>query len=397
VASVKFLTWFDNRTILAFETMTAAAFGLAILFIHRSYPRIRGAKIIAIAFLIAAPAMLLIAARGVIPNFISVVVANVLVYLCYLLDYLGVRRYFGQRDRALRLTAWITFVLGSGVHVYYAVIDDRIVPRIVTVCVVISVLRVIMAITLARNAHGYLHRRLFALTMTFFAILGLARIPLTLIHGAPNEFLKQNPIQTYSLLIGSFTLFIDGIFWLTLLTFEVTRRTVQRSLEDSLTGVLNRRAIEDRLNEELARGARTGCVVCAILIDIDHFKTINDTQGHAAGDAALKLVADKLSSTLRPFDTLGRFGGDEFLLILPELRLADALIRAEFLRQALAPTNSPTLSIGIAESDPGESAPSLLARADTALYRAKHAGRDCVRLDPPASPVALDKPAPRET
>jgi diguanylate cyclase (GGDEF)-like protein len=378
---VNALHWFDNRTILSLESLIAATFGIAIFAIHRTYPRIRGARHIASGFLLGVLATALLAARGLIPNLLSVVVANVFVYTGYLFIYLGLLRYFGIKNRFAFFGAWAAVLLGSCAHLYYATVDNRIIPRIFVVACTIATLRLVMAITIGRNAHGYLHRRIFTTALFLFAIFSLSRIPLTLFHGAPGNYMQQDAVQTYYLLFGVAILCFDGVFFVTLLSFEITRTTTQRAQQDPLTSTYTRRAIEEKLREELARSARTGTTTSVLLLDLDHFKSINDTSGHAAGDAALKHVAATIASILRPFDHLGRFGGDEFLVVLPELSILSAQPLAELVRQTLAVTPSaPTLSIGIAQSDPGESAPSVLARADQALYRAKHAGRDCIRV-----------------
>ncbi len=158
---------------------------------------------------------------------------------------------------------------------------------------------------------------------------------------------------------------------------------------DFLTGILNRAEILAGLKRELARSERTDQSVAIILADIDHFKEINDSLGHAAGDEALKEMARRLTSALRPYDLAGRYGGEEFLLILPTCPLTAATHRAEQLRilASKEPVPTPlgsipiTLSLGvtISNSDPSPSLEELLRQADQALYRAKQMGRNCVQ------------------
>ena len=137
-------------------------------------------------------------------------------------------------------------------------------------------------------------------------------------------------------------------------------------------------------------------------LDLDHFKQINDMHGHAAGDEALRAAARAIGSVLRIYDKLSRYGGDEFLILLPETSGDDAMLTAGRIRSALAealePGNSAlppppafTLSIGITHCNNYEEAIDILARADSALYQAKRSGRDCVRLHLPA-PTAIDVP-----
>jgi diguanylate cyclase (GGDEF)-like protein/PAS domain S-box-containing protein len=143
---------------------------------------------------------------------------------------------------------------------------------------------------------------------------------------------------------------------------------------DALTGLPNRRALDDQLPREMARALRSGTELCLAIIDIDHFKAYNDTHGHLAGDAVLRGCAAAWEETLREGDTILRFGGEEFLVVLPDCGPADATEIVERLRAATP--EGQTCSAGLALWRPGESVDDLVARADEALYRAKEAGRD---------------------
>jgi diguanylate cyclase (GGDEF)-like protein len=160
----------------------------------------------------------------------------------------------------------------------------------------------------------------------------------------------------------------------------------QLAIHDELTGAFNRRHMMARLQEEQARFERSRSPYCVALFDLDRFKSINDTHGHGVGDSVLKAFAAAAGKTSRETDTFGRFGGEEFLLILVETPLAPALRAVERIRERMrdapwtdiVPGLKVTASVGVAESRPGESAEALLHRADAALYDAKHGGRDRV-------------------
>jgi diguanylate cyclase (GGDEF)-like protein len=160
---------------------------------------------------------------------------------------------------------------------------------------------------------------------------------------------------------------------------------------DPLTGALNRHSITERLDAELARVARTGAVCAIAMIDIDHFKSLNDARGHAAGDEALRLFGGVVDEGKRRADVFGRVGGEEFLLILVDTDADGAATFGDHLRARLAAAGSPvTVSIGVTDTaGSGHSAETLLSDADRALYTAKRTGRDRVSRAPrPASPVA---------
>jgi diguanylate cyclase (GGDEF)-like protein len=160
------------------------------------------------------------------------------------------------------------------------------------------------------------------------------------------------------------------------------RKLAELATEDSLTGVPNRRALEQALAREWQRCGELQQPLALIMVDVDHFKQFNDRHGHLEGDNQLRWVAQQLAQGVRPVrELLARFGGEEFALVLPGLHLDEAVARAERLRQRFSRGDSPlTVSLGVAaqlphpEGDPSD----LLRRADTALYRAKRRGRNRV-------------------
>ncbi|CAM5378682.1 GGDEF domain-containing protein [Rhodanobacter lindaniclasticus] len=150
---------------------------------------------------------------------------------------------------------------------------------------------------------------------------------------------------------------------------------------DELTQLPNRRLLAERVESELVRFARYGRTFTVILFDIDHFKNVNDRFGHPVGDRVLVALAARVRESLREVDTLGRWGGEEFIIILPEVDLADGLRKAEALcarvaAQALFGDHAITISCGVADVHPGDTADSLFGRTDTALYIAKRQGRN---------------------
>ncbi len=165
----------------------------------------------------------------------------------------------------------------------------------------------------------------------------------------------------------------------------------QQASHDGLTGLLNRRAGERELERAFAARSDDGLPLSVLLLDIDHFKEINDTWGHPAGDAVLKSVAQLLRTQVRGTDRVVRWGGEEFLIVLPHCPLHTAHKLAEQLRLSLAGTPQPTvgqvtLSVGAAEMDEQETLAGLVSRADRALYRAKKEGRNrtwCARSSGP--------------
>lgn len=156
---------------------------------------------------------------------------------------------------------------------------------------------------------------------------------------------------------------------------------------DALTGIPNRRAMNEELSVLLMRAARYGHELAVVLFDLDRFKLYNDGAGHLAGDELLQRVAGTLKVSLRGSDSIYRYGGEEFLALLPGQGSVSAAVAADRLRVAVKRLEIPhpeggcvTVSGGIAALQAGESAEQLIARADGALYEAKQAGRDCLRV-----------------
>ncbi len=147
---------------------------------------------------------------------------------------------------------------------------------------------------------------------------------------------------------------------------------------DPLTGLLNRRGVDRVLKEALDHAASSGTVLSLALLDIDHFKLVNDSGGHISGDRLLRSIANSWRALSREHEVLGRYGGDEFALVLKESTLAEASTPTERLRVAVP--GGMTCSAGIAAWEPGDTLPMLLARADAALYDSKHAGRNRTSL-----------------
>jgi len=174
-------------------------------------------------------------------------------------------------------------------------------------------------------------------------------------------------------------------------------RLLRSGFTDVLTGWHNRRYLQVRLNEELARARRDGSQLVCLMLDIDHFKRVNDTWGHAAGDAVLQELANRIDAQVRASDVAARYGGEEFVVVLPDTDNASGVRLAERIRKAVSATNYDlpcgdtvpiTASIGIAGVTPDAAAvdlktvgDSLIARADVALYQAKSGGRDQVAVN----------------
>jgi diguanylate cyclase (GGDEF)-like protein len=186
----------------------------------------------------------------------------------------------------------------------------------------------------------------------------------------------------WQLLAGGLVIALFGAFWMRKLS-RLNRELARLSVTDRLTGIYNRMKLDEALAAEIQRCRRYDQALAIVLLDIDHFKRINDTYGHQAGDRALIDIAHLLSEGSRETDVVGRWGGEEFMIVLPHTDLAGAGRLAEKMRTTIAAhefsgIGQQTASFGVAAYRIDDQPNDLVARADAALYEAKHAGRNRV-------------------
>lgn len=196
-------------------------------------------------------------------------------------------------------------------------------------------------------------------------------------------------LQSVSFMIACMTMIVLSLSFVIMTKEAADERNRILATRDELTGLDNRRTLQDRLEQHAALSLRSGLPLTAMILDIDHFKSINDRFGHLSGDEAIRTVAAKMRETLRRQDVIGRMGGEEFLIVLPATGIAAAVEIAERLRAGIAATAATavdgrpmqvTASIGVSEFDPGAGIgiETLIRRADEAMYQAKAQGRNRV-------------------
>ncbi len=198
---------------------------------------------------------------------------------------------------------------------------------------------------------------------------------------------ETDPRWLYSLALAAFFATCMVMCYLWFLVTELSRVLAEQARTDPLTGALNRRAMEEAALRETARSIRHGRGLCMIVLDVDHFKLLNDTRGHAAGDCALQALVSQVKAMLRENDLIARTGGEEFTVLLPETSASAGIVAAERVRQAIEALVVPfeggpiqfTVSAGVAQFDPSQGGwEAMMRRADTAMYVAKEHGRNSV-------------------
>ncbi|MGE8618534.1 MAG: GGDEF domain-containing protein [Achromobacter spanius] len=366
---------------------TALALPLLLPFQARG---VRGIRAFIAANALAVLSLLAFATARLIPPGVYVIVSNAAWVFAISLVYVGVRQFFGLRPHIVR-TAGISAlcVLGFAVLLYGT---DDLAGRMLLfsgfTCV--SALMTSRVIFQQRNQI----RTRGVVLYLMLAIVGLAALHAlrVLVYGLgwvePVSLVQPSPWGLFFIVCGSVA--VPALF-LALLLLVQTRLSEQMQAAltfDSLTHVHSRRSILDELERELQRCARSGNPLAVLVLDIDHFKSINDRYGHAAGDTALRHFAKVAQNAVRATDRVGRLGGEEFVLLMVDCDPARALVHAQRVCDALRDTPlylqgvevPMTASGGLASYQSGDTADVILARADVALYRAKEQGRDRVEM-----------------
>ena len=400
---MEFLGWVDNRTLLASECIVIVIFAAMMFGLRALNPGLRGITSVAGGVLCGVPAAFLFTSVGHIPIIAAGVVGGGFTFASSILLYRGVLQFCcGQHERGEKAAGRKAIITASartpnwGMPVLYAVCviafaalvyfthgRTAIAPCVAIITLTLAISRWLMAWTLYRCAGGRTLMILFSISMAVFGIVSASNASITLFANGGNQFMQRGSPQTISLLFSMIFFCVQGVFYLLMFAGDVTENVHEQARLDHLSGTLNRRGIEDALAGEMERRRRTGGSFAVLLIDIDHFKAINDRDGHAAGDESLKKVAKCINATVRAYDQLGRFGGDEFLLLLPQTREDEAMWIAERTLdevRGMASETPLTVSIGVTCCSAVEEVAEVLSRADAALYEAKRAGRDCVRL-----------------
>jgi diguanylate cyclase (GGDEF)-like protein len=374
----------DVGTLLGCQIVLTLIYAIVFCSMKIIYPYLRGAGSVAFAFFLATIANLLLVFSGSIPNFLSIAVSHCLLLSAFVLFYTGVLHFF-KSPRRIRY-AWALTIAASILTIYLNLSHNRTTTLVYVIALSFFLVRGVIALEIFRQAADRIFLKIFAFLMAAYAIFALNRVYFLLVLGHPPSSQQRAVLQTVSVLLSVSFMFLIGLSFLLMLCSDLLTLVKDESERDLLCGVLNRRGIEQKLDTELKRSGRAGQNLAIALIDIDHFKAINDHAGHAAGDAALRDLVSAISDRLRPHDLLGRFGGDEFLLILPHTSSSEAFTVSSRIEQSVRELSIPgeaiplTISIGLTQAATGEIAGPLLARADKALYNAKNAGRNCSRV-----------------
>jgi diguanylate cyclase (GGDEF)-like protein len=380
----------DARALVLFATLMGLVLAAALYLLSKGLPEsVRGVRTWALGFALQAGGALLVGLRTIYPDVALIPLGNTLIVAGHIAQFVAVKQFLGEPVQ--RLPLWL---LGAAVFfttLFFTYANNSFPAR----TVIITIGSIIPLVATARALFRGASRDLVAARYTAILLLGMAgmlgfRGAYTVASGTTLNTLFAGDLFQFAYVSAYVILGVLTGLAFVLLVAERLRLELERMATlDPLTGIYNRRTFTDLVERELARAARAGSSVGLVVIDLDHFKTVNDRYGHLAGDAVLRAFVATANGALRKQDLLGRYGGEEFCVVLPGATPAEAVMIAQRLRESVE--SSPvaivdrsihyTISAGVAHSNrAGLDLDSLVRDADEALYRAKRRGRNQVSL-----------------
>ncbi|MGH9393800.1 MAG: GGDEF domain-containing protein, partial [Terriglobales bacterium] len=384
------LSRMDIRTLLFADLVVQVCCGAGLLLMSGSVPGLKGLRWFAWAYGAASAGLLLAILQPLLPGHAAILVGRSLLLLGAVLMTQGIAEFVVPTSSVL---GW-----GAGLLLLFAVADSlsalggRSNELAVAIFGVAFAAQLLVGILVLLADHEPAERapsRTIAWLLAGVAALSLSRAAVAPLRGIGPNLLANDAFRFGGLVL--YLIFSAGMAFgfVWLMTARLRNQLEQQARTDALTGVLNRRALDAEGQRELAACRRRKAPLTLLAIDLDHFKRLNDSFGHGAGDVALAAAARWLAHDLRSTDLLARFGGEEFIAVLPDRDAERGLLVAERLRARLEALEIEherhrlrlTASFGVAALSGDDDAwGQLLRRADHALYEAKRSGRNCIRL-----------------
>lgn len=381
----------DPRTTVLIGGITCGLMAFVLTMLARAAPLpVPGMRTWVIGSWFVFIALMLLGFRDWITPLASVTLGNSALMLASIIWLAGTRQHFAS---PMRWTYWLTVLALAAIALTWFVYGEKSFRvRVVIVAGLSAYINIYHALVLLRTHRSERFRKGIgaALTASWLVVLGLVYL-LRMLHASvlpqgDSGLLTQDIIQI--IYTGSFTIcdLMLVIGFATMASDYVRAMVEDQAIRDSLTGTFNRQAMVKFLERELAQGRRGNYTFSVVMLDVDHFKRINDKYGHPIGDQVLIQLCRRLESLIRPHDVLARYGGEEFLIIMPATPLPSAFLAAQRILVEAVQINDAslpdfTVSMGVAEwGQANMSIASLISRADTALYQAKENGRNRVEF-----------------
>jgi diguanylate cyclase (GGDEF)-like protein len=373
----------DMSTLLVVAICVTALLGLFLLFAWMQ-ERVRALAWWGAAYLIGGLSVALWSVENLISPPLPPGTANALLFVSCGMIWSAARLFHG------RPILWGSMALGATIWLVSCMSSDFVgsaAARITLSSLIVSGYTFMTALELWRERRKHLLRRWLAIFVPILhGAVFLMPIPLASVLPADGGVLNLASGWVAVFVLETMLYLIGTAFIMLLITKErIVRIHKAAALTDTMTGLFNRRGFVEAAHQLMARQAKRGEPVSVLMFDLDHFKSINDSFGHAVGDDALRLFASIIGTTMRANDVIARFGGEEFVAMLPGT-MTEAVGAAERVRLAFEAAAlemeqgrlGATVSIGVASGQPGADIDTLIGNADAALYRAKLSGRNRV-------------------
>ncbi|MFT4243120.1 MAG: GGDEF domain-containing protein [Acidovorax sp.] len=372
------MTNLDPRSMIATAGLMSAFMVIVLLFMRRNYPpSIRGIGAWAVAPMLWLVSSSFFSTRHVMHEWLSVLLANLLLLLGSTTYYMGTRSFFGHPTT---WRPWSRVIAGTMLMlVVFTYWLPHYALRLGLFTAVMSALYAAQLRFMLRHGGRSFPARLVQAVLALHLAVLATRLVTVITGQAGTDLMAPSLFQTFYIGAYTLTVLMLPIGAVLLATDRVRTELEHLATHDSLTQALNRRALLQRCEEELERARRYGDGPAIMMLDLDNFKAVNDTRGHQHGDAVLAYFADRVRQALRRPDHLGRYGGEEFMVLLPRTDAEAARRVAQRIHAALS-TGHPLdcqVSIGLTGwKGPDDTLDAMLSRADAALYRAKELGRN---------------------
>ncbi len=371
----------DPRTVVLLAGVMSGFMAIILFSLKRSYPpAIKGLAEWGTACVMAAISSVLAFGLGYFPTVVAITIPRLLFPMAFLLTYVGAQRFFGVVPRVGPWLALIAVVMLA--QMWFTFVDSNFAVRLTLSNSLAACLFLAFADLLRKQKPPSFAKRLtMAVLVTMFLIIIMRLLTLAILPPG-NSIFDSTPQQLVYLTAFAFFVVLLAVSLVLLAAERLHAEVAYLASHDSLTNALTRRHMNELCAIELERSQRHGHSMALLIMDLDHFKRVNDTYGHLGGDRVLTQFVSKVQRLLRRPDLLARFGGEEFVALLPETSLVDALAVAQRIREACdapEPGEGCTVSIGVTTNrSSGDTIDALIARADMAMYQAKANGRNRV-------------------
>ncbi|WP_318495790.1 GGDEF domain-containing protein [Photobacterium leiognathi] len=380
----------DMRTVSFLVSFLSFIFGVGLLFFHFEQKNFKGINLVAISQICMSIGIGLIFLLGKIPMWVSALLSNMILCGGFTLCLYGICQYRDACSRLCKISLLGLIPLFIAL-LYFYFIENSLNTRAATASLHLGITQLFACIVIVKGKafDNPLPQYTLALAFGLVSLTMFIRALLLIQADELNQYIQAGWVHQIPYLSSMFLIMATSFSLVWLVNGRLTRSVEALSIRDNLTSLYNRRGMDKLTNQITTDKSKQPLPLVVMMCDIDHFKSINDQFGHLVGDQVIVNVSEQIQACVRVNDVAIRYGGEEFLILLPNTPLANAHIVAERIRNAVynIPVHhqnmSPiSISIGVSQQHKGDNLDSLIREADKALYQAKQNGRNCVVIAP---------------